>query len=232
MTDTTILRGIVGSTAYGLSTPESDIDRIGIFMVPTMEYLGRWHEGEAKSDSRVTKDPDIQMHEIGKYVRMAVQGNPTASELLWLDEYDIMDEYGKMLVDNRHEFLSQNARNRYVGYAWSQVERLLKRGDFDSDLKKRTRKHGRHCARLLIQAEHILRNGELKVRLENDQVDWCFEMGILAENDAQGFADKMKRQIEELDAIDSPLPDRPDRGKIEALLAAVRLRELETRATA
>jgi predicted nucleotidyltransferase len=35
-----ILSGIVGSTAYGLDTPESDVDRAGIFAVDTEELFG------------------------------------------------------------------------------------------------------------------------------------------------------------------------------------------------
>jgi len=227
MNDDVILSGIVGSTAYGLATPESDIDRLGVFMVPTREYLGRLHDGEAKGDTRVTKSPDSQVHELQKFARLAVQGNPTVSELLWLNEYEIMAWAGEALVDNRHLFLSRQVRARYVGYAWSQVERLLKRGDFDPDLKKRTRKHGRHCARLLIQAEHILSNGELQVRLTDDQVEWCFKMGLKAELYPEHFAEDMKQKIEELDAIDTKLPDRPDREKVEALLQDIRLRALE-----
>jgi hypothetical protein len=36
----TILQGIVGSTAYGLATPTSDIDRMGVFVAPTKEIVG------------------------------------------------------------------------------------------------------------------------------------------------------------------------------------------------
>ena len=35
-----ILEGVVGSTAYGLNTPESDIDTAGIFVAPLEEVLG------------------------------------------------------------------------------------------------------------------------------------------------------------------------------------------------
>lgn len=30
-----LLAGIVGSTAYGLAGPDSDVDRLGVFAVPT-----------------------------------------------------------------------------------------------------------------------------------------------------------------------------------------------------
>ena len=35
-----LLSGIVGSTAYGLDTKDSDVDRLGVFAAPTEKLLG------------------------------------------------------------------------------------------------------------------------------------------------------------------------------------------------
>ncbi len=37
---TVLLAGIVGSTAYGLAGPDSDVDRLGVFAAPTLSLLG------------------------------------------------------------------------------------------------------------------------------------------------------------------------------------------------
>ncbi len=34
-----LLSGIVGSTAYGLAGPGSDVDRLGMFAAPTLDLL-------------------------------------------------------------------------------------------------------------------------------------------------------------------------------------------------
>lgn len=244
-----ILRGVVGSTAYGLATESSDVDRIGVFQVPTREFLrrygstelelklgddyeidteailARW-DMEGKKDSKVTLNPDIQLHELGKYIRLAAQANPTATEALWLPEYDVLTPIGEVLVANRDLFLSQRVKPRYIGYARDQLNRLLTRGDFKSKLKKRPEKHGRHCARLLIQAESILVNRVLDVRLSPEEATWCFEMGKFAAAAPEVFAEKMEHQIERLDNTPSLLPEHPDEDGIRELLLALRLLDL------
>jgi len=80
-----ILEGIVGSTAYGLTTPESDIDKLGIYIQPTEDFYGLklWTE---KDFSIVTTNPDRTLHELGKFCRLALKCNPTITELLWIPE--------------------------------------------------------------------------------------------------------------------------------------------------
>ena len=35
---TILLQGIVGSTAYGLAGPDSDVDRLGVYAAPTLDF--------------------------------------------------------------------------------------------------------------------------------------------------------------------------------------------------
>lgn len=56
-----ILQGVVGSTAYGLATPESDIDRLGVFQARTSELLVL----HPPKESRVSTSPDVTHHELG-----------------------------------------------------------------------------------------------------------------------------------------------------------------------
>lgn len=57
----TILAGHVGSVAYGLSTPESDVDTLGVFVAPTREILGL-HPERASQQSIVTSAPPTRFH--------------------------------------------------------------------------------------------------------------------------------------------------------------------------
>jgi uncharacterized protein len=110
----TLLSGIVGSTAYGLAHPGSDVDRLGLFAVDTVELHGlRRH-----TESVVTKDPDLTLHEAAKWCRLALGGNPTVMELVWLPDelYEVRTPLGDELIGIRSSFLSaKRVRNAYLG---------------------------------------------------------------------------------------------------------------------
>lgn len=221
---TTILLGVVGSRAYGLDHAGSDTDRLGIFQRPTREILARMAKGELDSDTRVTNDPDVACHEVGKAFRLLAENNPNALELLWLPDYETITFTGGMILSHRDLFLSQAVRNRYVGYARGQIKRLKDYGEFDP--QKRTEKHGRHTARLLFQAQGILETGELCVRLTEEQAEACFEWGRLADTDPISFMGHMEQLITTLDATTTDLQEKPDMEAIKELLVEIRLMEL------
>ncbi len=223
---TPILLGVVGSRAYGLDTPESDSDLAGIFAAPTDRVLGLDGPG-AVQESIVQHDPDRTLHEVGKFCGLALKGNPTVSELLWLNSYETLLPAGQLLVGLRKRFLGQKAiRAAYTGYAIQQARRLVQRSSegrvgFDPDLAKRTAKHGRHCHRLLLQAEGLLRTGSLVVDVSEHR-EKIFAAGHVAETDPQEFYRLFETKVAEIDAIESALPMEPDRAAIDAALVILR----------
>ncbi len=220
-----ILQGVVGSTAYGLATPESDIDRLGVFQTPTADLLSL----HSPKESYVSTSPDVTHHELGKFLRLCLANNPTVMELLWLDEYEVIVGVGHRLIELRHHLLSQRVRKTYGGYAQSQYERLLRRegaepgAGFSSDLKKRTEKHGRHCFRLILQGTNILREGVLRVRLTSEEVQMCREAGLMAANDLDGFGLAVKAAMGEFDATETQLPEHPDEDVANSMLVFARI---------
>lgn len=218
-----LLEGVVGSTAYGLDTSESDRDYLGVYLEPLRVVVGL-RGGSRTEQSHVTHDPDRTLHELGKFCRLALAANPTVSELLWLPEYEVMTDIGRSLIDNRSLFLSQRVRKTYGGYALQQLKRLKDRGgNFSSDLRKRTQKHGRHCYRLIIQGMHVLRYGEVKVRLDEDEVAACFSAGAEAVSNVEEYEAMVMELLEEFDAIDSGLPNDPDAEAVNEMLVNLRL---------
>jgi predicted nucleotidyltransferase len=165
----TLLRGIVGSCAYGLSTPESDVDIMGVYLEPKDSFLGLRLVQDKDFTVHTTSDlRDQTFHEVGKFMRLALKSNPSILELLWLPDwaYEHLSVQGEYLIDNRHWFASADlVKNAYLGYATQQFKLLERRGDFGSDMKKRTEKHARHLYRLLIQGFGLYRSGELDVEL-------------------------------------------------------------------
>ncbi|MFI0355170.1 DNA polymerase beta superfamily protein [Actinomadura sp. 9N407] len=218
-----LLSGVVGSTAYGLATPESDVDRLGVFAAPTVLFHGL-RPPTGRQASRVSTDPDVTQHEAGKFAALCLGVNPTVSELLWLEEYEVRTELGERLVGIRKAFLSaQRVRDAYFGYAVSQFRRLENRGDgsFSADTRKRTAKHARHLARLVHQGLGLYASGELKVRLDDPQ--WFRDFGERVAqgelNEARGVLAKAEARFDE---ARTPLPERPDEGAVEGWLLEVR----------
>jgi predicted nucleotidyltransferase len=225
VTDTILLQGIVGSTAYGLSTPESDVDRLGIYAAPTEKFHGL-HPPVGKHASKVTTHPDITLHEVGKFAGLALGGNPTILELLWLPSYEVKTLTGESAVEIRQSFLSaKRVRDAYFGYATQQFHRLKNRGDgsFSADTRKRTAKHARHLRRLLLQGFFLYRDGVLPIKLDNPTVEIIREFG---ERVALGDIDLAERTIasysDNFSSVKPAIPERPDEETVDRWLRRVR----------
>jgi uncharacterized protein len=220
---TVLLSGVVGSIAYGLDHAGSDIDRLGTYAAPTEAFHGL-HPPVGKQASHVTTGPDATYHEAGKLAALLLKGNPTITELLWLEDYETRHPLGDDLISIRTSFLSAKAvRNAYLGYASQQMQRLVNRGDgsFSSDTRKRTAKHGRHLWRLLQQGTGLHIMGLLAVRLGGDAAARCREFGERIGDDADLGKQAIAAAENTFDGH-GVLPDRPDEDAAQAWLLRVR----------
>lgn len=199
--ENTILRGIVGSCAYGLATPESDVDVMGVYLESQETFLGLQLVQDKDLTVHTTSDTrDETYHEAGKFMRLALKSNPSILELLWLPDwaYEHISPAGEWLLDSRHWFASAElVKNAYLGYATQQFKLLERRGDFGSDMKKRTEKHARHLYRLLIQGFGLYRTGELCVELDAFEIAKVREFG---QRVGQGDLDLAKSELEYYEA--------------------------------
>jgi hypothetical protein len=218
----TLLSGIVGSTAYGLATEDSDVDRLAMFAYRTERLVGL----HRPKDSIVTNKPDVTMHEAGKYAALALKCNPTVLELMWLplELYEVRTALGRDLIDNRMAFLSKKyVRNAYLGYATQQFKRLEGRGDgtFSSDTRKRTAKHARHLARLVDQGLMLHLYGHLTIKVNDPEA--LRDFGERVANGETYLAKvKLARAEATFDDAPSALPDEPNEARVEAWLQSVR----------
>lgn len=162
-----ILRGVTGSHAYGLATPESDVDMKAVAVKPTSEFLGLVKPRvDQLTKETIGTDVDVVVHEVGKFIGLCVKSNPTASELLWLDDYDVLTHEGKQLIELRELFLSQeSARNSYLGYTKAQVELMARRGV----TLKRIHKASRHALRMMEQGATLWRTGQIVMRVRDPE---------------------------------------------------------------
>lgn len=222
--DNIILEGVTGSKAYGLDTEHSDTDIKGVYLLPTKTVLSIGFNPEKTTRDHV--DPDWVYHEVGKFMKLVISGNPTVTELLYLDDYTTLSPIGQALIQNRFSFLStKSIMKAYRGYALSQALRLNNRtaqgmDGYDSALKNRFAKHTRHCFRLLMQARQLLETGTLNVRVTPEQRKYLFSMG---EQDADAVVKEFMRQDSEFDNLQSVLPDEPDYDVLNKLLYNIRM---------
>ena len=210
----TVLQGVVGSTAYGLACDGSDEDRLATHIADVDDFFGLY-VGSKTDYSAVSHDPDFTSHEVHKFLRLCLGCNPTVMELLWLPNYDICTTEGEALLGLRHAVLhTTKVRDAYGGYAIQQAQKLVSRKEegkdgFAADLGHRTAKHGRHCYRLLLAGQHLLKTGQLMVHV-GEYRDAIFAAGELAANDQAAFLAMFERAKQELDEVDSVLPSAPD----------------------
>jgi len=214
----TLFKGICGSIAYGLNHADSDVDERGVFAYPTNVVLGL----DMPAETIEVHEPDVCLHEVGKFLRLARANNPNILEMFWLEEYTEMTPEGYMLLGARDIFLSQKVRKTYAGYAMSQIHRLevrAEKGDasFGSDLRKRYSKHARHCFRLIQQGRMILETGKLVVKVPNRD-----ELFAIGEMEPEALIARFNEEYEDFKNVKSDLPEEPDSDKINELLLKIR----------
>ena len=212
-----ILECVTGSQMYNLATPESDTDIKGIYVLPLRNMystIGGWRKIDKVYDHT---DPDWTYYEVEKYMSLVMKGNPTALELLFANEYLLLTQEGKLLVDNRSAFLSKKIKNAYIGYALSQVRRKYRNAS--NVMEYRAGKHVRHTWRLLKQYEQLATTGTLNPRLTDEERKECFAFMEKSYEEALNWFIEEKNRLE---ALPSVLPDEPDYDKINSILLELR----------
>lgn len=207
------LQAITGSKAYGLDHENSDTDRMGIFVASTVDVAGlNWTQAdESWSDAGPTGD-DTTLHEIGKFLKLALKCNPTLIELMWMNDYEILTPVGKGIIDIRESILHEKGiRNHYHGYAYSQLERV--RADYPNHKPKMAR----HTLRIARQGSTLLKTGTFDVKVDDPQE--YFDLDKLSFDELD---EKISREVTHIQLCDSVLPEKQDRDEVAAFLRAVR----------
>jgi len=134
-----ILEVISGSRLYGTATPNSDEDKLGIFL-PSIRYILGIDKVEEVDFSIQFKDAfgkntkesiDRKFYAYQKFCMLAMQNNPNILELLYpsKDSIIFINDYGKDLIANRDIFLHRGLVGRFLGYAKSQKHKMIIKKD-------------------------------------------------------------------------------------------------------
>ncbi|MFE7578979.1 MULTISPECIES: nucleotidyltransferase domain-containing protein [unclassified Streptomyces] len=211
----TVYSCVMGSRAFGLATETSDTDRRGVFLAPTPLF---WRF--EKPPTHIEGPADEQFSwELERFCELALRANPNVLECLHSPLVEHVDDTGRELLALRGAFLSRRAHDSFVRYALGQRRKL----DADVRVHGAPRwKHAMHLLRLLASCRDLLRTGELTIEVgdareallavKRGEVPWPEverRMTLLAaENDEAAAA--------------SPLPEEPDRARIEDFLVRTR----------
>ena len=113
---------ISGSHLYGLNVSTSDVDTRGVFMCTPNELLGSGNILTEVSDAK----HDNTWYELRAYIRLLIKSNPNVLESLFAPSDKILGEVSPIMreiLNNRQMFLSKDAFNPLVGYAYQQIHK-------------------------------------------------------------------------------------------------------------
>ncbi len=230
-----LLRVSVGSHAHGTATADSDIDQRVVFAMPTSSFfqIGKnpketvWVE-HGGSDGKL----DITGWELGKYVKLATQCNPTVLEVLWAPVVYSNAE-GEALRGLRGSLLNKKrVYDAFNGYASNQRKKMLGEVDQNREGITWTPHHWKFAPpliRVLHQGARLLESGELPVALAegNESDKWTHRILINCRegrmspgeviDEAQVLRIALHRKY-----LESSLPTEPDLSKAQELLDGVR----------
>lgn len=201
-----------GSIAYGLNHANSDVDQMGVFIAKTTDVAGlNWNTHKESWTNTSPEGDDLTMHEVGKYLRLCLGGNPTLIELLFMNDYTLLTPTGQSIVDARKYIISESTlRKSYLGYARSQFFRIKE----DDPYKE---KMARHTLRIARQGIELLTKGEFDVKVANPQ-----EYFDLTKMPKEDMLEVIWNELFALESCDSVIPEHPNRNKVTELLRDIR----------
>lgn len=214
-----IYRVTVGSRAFGLSVESSDEDRRGVFLPPAAMTWSLFKPPEQiEYSAEGVEEVDWELE---KFLRLALQANPSILETLWSPAVLHADDIGQELRDLRPAFLSRHIYKTYSGYVLSQF-RLMKQG-FERERVYKP-KHAMHLIRLLHSGIHALSDGEIRVDVGEHRAELLeIRSGNVPFEQVRERALELNRLFQEAFTT-TELPERPDYERVDRFLIDARRR--------
>ena len=230
----TILRCQVGSGVHGTSiSGQDDRDEMGICIEPPefviglrqfeqYEYHTAWERPGGLANRSGPGDLDETVYSARKWMRLALNGNPTILLPLFVPEIEIVTirPLGRELRELAPLIISRQAGHRFAGYLNAQRRGLLSHDGKGRDVTRPElieqfgwdTKYGGHMVRLGFQGIELLKTG--RVTLPMPELERAIvreiRMGRIPMTEALQIAEDCEARIRELTAV-SALPEHPDR---------------------
>lgn len=231
----------MGSVAYGVSGDSSDLDIYGFCIPPKhlvfphlageipgfgrqIQRFESWQEHHCK-DTDSGKEYDFTVFGIVKLFDLAMANNPNVIDSLFTSRENVLHSTGvsELVRDNRRMFLHKGAMHKLRGYAYSQMSKI--RNKTNSSNPKRAAdvaahgmdtKFAYHVARLVLQAEQILMEGDLDL-MRNRELLKSIRRGEWSLAQLESWFAVKEKDLETIYAH-SKLRNEPDEPQIKRLL--------------
>ncbi len=231
----TILRVLVGSGLHGTAVEgQDDRDEMGICVEPPEYVIGlRTFEQyifrtQAEGVRSGPGDLDLIIYSLRKWVRLALDGNPTILLPLFVPDAEVVsiDELGAELRANAGLFVSRAAGRRFAGYLRTQRERMLGvRGGRHTNRPELVEQYGfvtkyaMHMVRLGVQGVELLETGRITLPIAEPWLSWLRDLrqGRHTRDEALAAAAELEARLDVLETT-SPLPPHPDRAAADRWL--------------
>lgn len=232
----TILRCVVGSSVHGLSIAEQDDrDEMGICVEPPEYVIGLRqfdqyiYRTQPEGRRSGPGDLDLVVYSARKWMRLALNGNPTVLLPLFVPESEIVaiTDLGRELRDLAPAIISRQAGKRFAGYLDAQRRSLLSRDGKGRDVTRPEliaaygfdTKFCGHMVRLGLQGVELLETGHISLPVPEPHRTWIRELrvGQHTMQEALELAEECEQRIKGL-LVTSHLPEHPDRDKADRWL--------------
>ena len=159
-----------GSISYGTNNENSDIDVRG-FLKENLSDIVLNKPFEVYED----KNTDTVIYGLRKFINLCKNCNPSVLELLGVkDEHIIyINEFGRLIRENRNKFLSKRCFKTYVGYATAQLRRLqnaLAHNKYNQEEKENHILKSIQSMMLVTEDQYKLNKGDIKFFIKDSQV--------------------------------------------------------------
>ncbi len=228
----TILQTEVGSGVHGLAIDgQGDRDEMGICLEPPEFVIGlrKFEQYVRRTAAERTGIPDARsepgdldlvVYGLRKWMRLALQGNPTVITPLFAPDEAIVHitPAGKDLRAELDMIVSRQAGRRFIGYLRGQRDRMLN-GTVDKRVNRPELverygfdvKFAGHMVRLGVQGVELLETGRMTLPMPDPWRTWIRELrqGQHTQQDAIDAAADLEARLEVLTRT-ADLPEHPD----------------------
>lgn len=227
----------MGSHAYGINGPGSDIDIYG-FCIPPLQYLLPHTTGHIEGFGRQQNNfeqfqvdhiknneelYDVSIYNIAKFLHLCMDNNPNMIDCLFVPDDCIIykSPIANLILNNKNIFLHKGCYHRFLGYAQSQLSKIRNKNPEGKRKAGVDRygfdvKYASHLYRLADECEQILSTGTLDLRQAKDQMILIRNGGVSITELESWFENKKER----LGCLykTSTLQHSPDQRKIKDIL--------------
>lgn len=241
-----ILRILVGSGLHGTSvSDQDDRDEMGVCIEPPeyviglrtieghvfeqLEYKTAWGRPGARANRSGPGDLDEVVYSLRKWMRLALENNPTVLLPLFAPETAIVSiaPLGRELRNLAPLIVSRRAGERFAGYLDMQRQSMLSSGGKGRDVTRADLvekygydvKYAGHMVRLGFQGVELLTTGRITLPMPPYERDFvrAIRTGRLKMEEALDVTADLEGILRDL-AESSQLRAEPDRGAADAWL--------------